>query len=268
MLTATNSKVKQLSTFRTVRDLRRISRKDQWKDRKLMASTGFPIGGAQGITAELFEDLLRDCWENGIVTVIAAGNEGRDGIDLSQRVPQSLGRANNPLITVGGIEDDGSLWAATTPEGTGANPGSITVSLAAKGQCASSTEPHGSQEFSGTSFAAPQVAGLAAYFMSLPGLQAQLQQGGRAHVPQNVKNYIAQAAFRRRSPNNPLSAYNLAEDAICLAEIPAAKRSLPKRAGLDVPEIQTVLASGTIVAADVNVCFPRPAYLDKSTAVR
>jgi subtilisin family serine protease len=187
------------------------------------------------------------------VTVIAAGNEGQAGLNLGKRLPQSLGSTNNPLITVGGIENDGSLWIDTTPEGNGPSPGSITVSLAANVQCASSTISNGVQTAKGTSFAAPQVAGIAAYFLSLPSLKAQLQQGGMSQVAQNVKNYIVQAAFRRGADSNPLSAYNLAEDAICLAEIPAAKRSLPKRDG---PDIETVLADGTLVATDVNVCSP------------
>jgi hypothetical protein len=186
---------------------------------------------------------------NGIVTVIAAGNDGKLLRNLGQTVPQSLGKANNPLITVGGINYDGSLWPETTPEGIGSNSGSITVSLAADVQCASNTDPNGSQQAIGTSFAAPQVAGLAAYFMSLPSLQSQFQSGGIRRVAQNVKDYIVQAAYNRPSASNPLSAYNLAEDAICLA--PAMqKRTLPKRNG---PTLETILSSGTIVATDITV---------------
>lgn len=108
------------------------------------------------------------------------------------------------VITVGGIENDGSLWDQTTPEGNGNALGSITVSLAANEQCASSIDPNGSQTASGTSFAAPQVAGPAAYFMSFSSLQNQLERGGMTQVPLNVKNYIEQAAYYRGGGNHTL----------------------------------------------------------------
>jgi subtilisin family serine protease len=208
-----------------------------------------PADGSYGISSELMSELLQECWDNGIVTVVAAGNDGGMGKNLGQTLPQSLGKPNNPLITVGGINNDGSLWPDTTPEG---KAGSITVSLTANVKCASSTDPNGSQQNSGTSFAAPQVAGLAAYFMSLPSLASQFQSGGIRQVAQRVKDYIVQSAYHRGSASNPLSAYNLAENALCLAGSSFQKRNLVER---DSPDLQTILSAGTIVASGVTVCF-------------
>jgi hypothetical protein len=62
-------------------------------------------------------NLLNEAWAEGIVTVVAAGNEGPHGT-TDRTTPQRLGTPNNPLITVGGIFDDGSIWDQSTRQGT------------------------------------------------------------------------------------------------------------------------------------------------------
>jgi hypothetical protein len=120
-----------------------------------------------------------------MMVVIAAGNEGQIGITLDQRTPQVLGTADNDIITVGAINNNGSLIPSSTPEKPGIG-GSLT--LYAQGTdvvCASNTllSENDSQMREGSSFAAAQIvsflptlskdfnpniqqAGLAAYFYS------------------------------------------------------------------------------------------------------
>lgn len=233
------------------------------EDRELTTLIGFRSDSSSGIDRKFMEGLFEEFWSNGIVTVIAAGNEAGSGVHLGDRLPQAIGKPDNPLITVGGIENDGTWWDSTSPKAGG--NGSITVSLAAHVTCASSGDPAGFRTQVGTSFAAPQVAGLAAYFLSLPILQARLHTGGYGRVAQNVKDYIVQAANRRLPLNSPdgnavFAAYNLADDAICL--LPFVKRALPKRAGPTraSPNVETILVSGTLVATDVDVPLPRLPY--------
>jgi subtilisin family serine protease len=196
----------------------------------------------------MFERLLRKCWNSEIVTVVAAGNDGRNEGVLNDNVPTALGNVSNELITVGGINLDGSLWPETTiDDGSG---GSMTVSLVASDVlCAASEGTDRTDTRHGTSFAAPQVAGLAAYFMSLPSLQGTLRP---PKTPLKVKNYIVNAAFKRgkagAAERNPLAAYNLAEDAVCRRfekRGDIEKRELSRR---DRPDFETIMMSGTIVS--------------------
>jgi hypothetical protein len=98
-------------------------------------------------------------WANDILVVVAAGNSGLDGVTLDQRTPQNLGRADNPLITVGGIQFGGEYWPNTIPAKPGM-PGSMTLhAQSVDVNCASNTgtEAKDTHIDSGTSFAAPAV---------------------------------------------------------------------------------------------------------------
>jgi hypothetical protein len=88
---------------------------------------------------------------------------------------------------------------------------------------------------SGTSVAAPAVAGLAAYFASLPSLASEWRQG---HVAMDMKRYIVRHALERAKWPIPrelplayichpeprlgpiLVAYNRAPDGLCSARKP------------------------------------------------
>jgi hypothetical protein len=61
--------------------------------------------------------------EQDITVIIPAGNDAPTG--LHENTPQILGTADNGLITVGGVEMDGSLFTLTNPDlGMG---GSISI---------------------------------------------------------------------------------------------------------------------------------------------
>lgn len=135
--------------------------------------------------------------ENDITVVVAAGNDGMSSVFLDQITPQNLGTANNGLITVGGLEKDGSLYKDTTPDR--GNGGSLSIYAAARDVKVASHQ--GDAEFTtgtGTSLAAPAVAGMASYFFSISQLDANWPQGS---VAQAMKQFYALSARVQRNDN-------------------------------------------------------------------
>ena len=110
-----------------------------------------------------FDQILTSCWNNDIITVVAAGNDGLLGRSLDESTPQKVGTANNGLITVGGVKNNGVLDLQTTYRA--GLLGSMTVYAVSKNVVTADFNNNaGSLTAQGTSFAAPAVAGLAAYF--------------------------------------------------------------------------------------------------------
>jgi len=139
--------------------------------------------------------------ENDIVVTIPTGNDAPTS--LAMVTPQNLGTTDNALITVAGVERDGSLFVDSNPDlGTG---GSITVYAAARLVLVASTDSDTSTTMlNGTSLAAPAVAGMAAYFFSLPELDSNWPQGSIARAMKQF--FVLSARIQRNSnpiPPNP-----------------------------------------------------------------
>ena len=83
---------------------------------------------------------------------------------MGNRNPQLLGKENNPLITVGGVDQQGKLWTRTSLDrGRG---GSISVYAMAVGVTSANFKDTTSfRILHGTSAAAPAVAGLAGMYL-------------------------------------------------------------------------------------------------------
>jgi hypothetical protein len=217
---------------------------------------------------EIMQNVLRACEQYDIIFVVATGNEGDTGITLDMRTPQVLGTTAGPLITVGGVYPDGLLDTITVPDNN--EGGSISVYAVSKGVVHAAvggfvtTATNG-----GTSLAAPAVAGLAAYFASLPSLAGEWREGS---VGTDMKRYITRYAYQRRAnplpaniatiydtvppANSIIVAYNRAPDELCAASAPPKRgihnsneSSIASRQDSgDVP----VVVSGKIVATSLS----------------
>ncbi|KAH9892359.1 hypothetical protein F4778DRAFT_750332 [Xylariomycetidae sp. FL2044] len=102
------------------------------------------------------------------------------------------------MITVGATSSSGRYWTKTTPEGPldQQHEGSITVWAQGKNVWTVGLEGVTVEE-TGTSFAAPQVAGLAAYILGLyPNTFTWAPNQGYA-VAMHLKRYIVRSSYRR-----------------------------------------------------------------------
>lgn len=176
------------------------------------------------------KQLLESCWIHDIITVIAAGNGANRDDSLDEATPQNHGTTNNGLITVGAVTKEGVLMPITTfDKGEG---GSMTVYAVGEEVVAATHQNNDdTQSGTGTSFAAPAIAGLAAYFASLPSLSGRWTTRS---VSTQMKEYIVNHAYVRSNnpvpslhsnypppaPESMIVGYNRAPDGLCAARTP------------------------------------------------
>lgn len=67
----------------------------------------------------IWKDFIEVLAEHGVLFVVSAGNDGREGLTLAHGYITSLGTSQNNVVTVGGVLADGSPYMDTTPEYTG-----------------------------------------------------------------------------------------------------------------------------------------------------
>ena len=159
--------------------------------------------------------------QQGVLWIQAAGNFGNSILPNGEiaythhLAPMSLNgdpTANLQMLVVGGVNRDGSLWPLTTPHQSG-YPGLIDIYAQAEQVCwAKDRQAVGYSQTSNiytsigaTSGASAQVAGLAAYFLGLPGTQTYLSQwipsqnGQRDYTEytENLKELIIDSAWSR-----------------------------------------------------------------------
>ncbi|KAL8654527.1 MAG: hypothetical protein Q9210_001438 [Variospora velana] len=154
-----------------------------------------------GISPPQFSDaylpILVDCWEAGIVTVFSAGNIHQSSQPfMGGYTPQRYGSGDNPLIIVAAGDKFGRPSSFNTPLGpaNGARgrdryiKGSYSIlAMGEDLQTVQVDNTGGYEPGFGTSYAAPQVAGLAAYVLTLPGLEGRWN---RTTVARDVKKYL------------------------------------------------------------------------------
>lgn len=206
----------------------------------------------------------------GIVFVLAAGNQGlaelpfSRPIPVAERTPQRYGGTNSPIIMVGGVYRNGTLWERTSPDTP--NMGRISVyALADRVETARANPASGFVDNDGTSFAAPVVAALAAYYMGFPQLETEFFANTGRGFAMNVKNYIVSKAYGRLAGGGGLPvAYNQAGlelgcdfDFTDPSVVPRAE--VIKRQASKTFTLRPILVSGVLVATDIDlVCLPCP----------
>ncbi|KAJ5211134.1 subtilisin-like protein [Penicillium cf. griseofulvum] len=135
------------------------------------------------------EDFISELEQLDVVVVIAAGNSNKE--KLEERIPQNMGTDSNSIITVGGVNEAGQIWEHSTSQGSGG--GSLTV-FAQSENLEMDVPFIGMRKVHGTSYSAPAVAGLAAYYLGIPDTKKLFTSGS---VSTMVKSYIKKTAFQR-----------------------------------------------------------------------
>ncbi|KAF2238164.1 subtilisin-like protein [Viridothelium virens] len=233
-------------------------------------------GFTRDISLALWENFAKQCKQHEVILVFGTGNWGNywyvpdsypppaqepTNIDnprpysLDFLAPQSLGTDDNELITVGGVESNGTLYFRTTPkiQGNG-GAGSISIYALAAGSKqarnarlseipgATENTKIGFETRSGTSFAAPVVSGLVAYLLALQNDPTMDTVKNAANFPLAMKQQIVHMGhvlntktplygpggailnfpntdlnYADDVPRSLLIAYNGAYDGLCIA---------------------------------------------------
>lgn len=140
------------------------------------------------------------------MTVFAAGNDNAgDDPYIGSLSPQRFANSQNPMIVVGSVDHFGRASDFNKLVGPALTAHGRDVFLAgemttfAMGENVDTIVPGEYFDYdhsNGTSFAAPQIAGLAAYFLTLPTLHWESYR-----VAQDMKNFIQR--YNRMSPRSP-----------------------------------------------------------------
>ncbi len=153
--------------------------------------------------ADPWVDAIAQAWDAGVVTVFSIGNKPNPSriTNLGGATPQRYATSNNAMITVGSIDRIGSKSDFNVRPGAPSGPpgftdthiiGSISVYAHAQGiGIANSSSPSGYVLGGGTSFACPQIGGLAAYILGLPALSKPVYL---RDLPMAMKNHIVKNA--------------------------------------------------------------------------
>lgn len=133
----------------------------------------------------------------GIVIVSSAGNTGDGVVGFPASLSPQL-----PIIVVGSTDEDGIQLPGST------RGPKVTVSAPGRVLCADNEPGPYYQSAQGTSFAAPAVAGLAAYYLSLPDTGPKLRNRQTELISRAVMDYIVETAYVRPG-STVLSVWNL-----------------------------------------------------------
>ncbi|KAK1561718.1 peptidase S8/S53 domain-containing protein [Colletotrichum navitas] len=145
---------------------------------------------------KMIEYYVKEMIREDVIFITASGNDDRDevydgkvaALDVDAW-PALMAAAGVPIINVGAVDNTG--------KNASFSQGGSLVHVMAPGvqvQCAANSFFFGTQKLDGTSYAAPSVAGLAAYLLAL-GEHPELYQAGK--VAENMKKILVDMAYQR-----------------------------------------------------------------------
>ncbi|WQF83596.1 Putative peptidase S8/S53 domain, peptidase S8, subtilisin, Ser-active [Colletotrichum destructivum] len=161
---------------------------------------------------KMIEHYVKEMIREDIVFFAASGNDDREEVADGKATaidvdawPPMMAADGVPIINVGAVDNTG--------KNASFSQGGPLVHVMAPGvqvQCAANSFVFGTQKKDGTSFAAPAVAGLAAYLLAL-GEYPELYQTGK--VAENMKKLLMDMAYQR-TPDGGQVAFN-GQGAVC-----------------------------------------------------
>ncbi|KAK1579312.1 peptidase S8/S53 domain-containing protein [Colletotrichum navitas] len=149
---------------------------------KAVVTTSILMRAPNTIYTTSMRSVIRGLISLDVPVVAAAGNKFRDGLAEPDKLPAVMAK-EFPVIVVGSAGTDFKI-APTSKRGNLVT----TYAIGANIKCADPLDQTGLATDSGTSFAAPQVAGMVAYWMSHPEFAAGLPPGS---VAKTLRNMIA-----------------------------------------------------------------------------
>ncbi|EAT86668.2 hypothetical protein SNOG_05604 [Parastagonospora nodorum SN15] len=150
-----------------------------------------PFGAGAEIEA-LFPDFQGWCESLKIPMVLAAGNDPTRY--LHEQVPQKFGTPDNGIITIGGVEPDGTYYENTTPKHAG-DAGSMSAYAPARDVRVPSD---GIDYHTGTSQAAAITSGMIAYLFAAPGV-GMITHPDIPKPDEHMKKFVVGHAWSRVS---------------------------------------------------------------------
>ncbi|EFQ25961.1 subtilase [Colletotrichum graminicola M1.001] len=152
---------------------------------KAVVTTSILIRAPDNIYTTSMRSVIRGLINLDVPVVAAAGNKFLDGLTEPDKLPAVM--ANElPIIVVGSAGTDFNI-APTSQRGNLVT----TFAIGADIKCADPLDQTGLATDSGTSFAAPQVAGLVAYWMSHPEFAGNLPPGSVAETLRNITGALS-----------------------------------------------------------------------------
>ncbi|KAI8269626.1 Subtilisin-like protease 1 [Colletotrichum sp. SAR 10_98] len=152
---------------------------------KAVVTTSILMRAPDAIYTTSFRSVMRSFVALDVPIVAAAGNKFLDGLTEPDKLPATMAK-DFPVIVVGNAGKDFKI----APKSQRGNL-VTTYAIGADIKCADPLDLTGLATDSGTSFAAPQVAGMVAYWMSHPEFAGDLAPGKVAETLRNMTGALS-----------------------------------------------------------------------------